>query len=85
MGGYSSGVRPENSVKSRPSSLSRPAPISLDYKAGESVIHKAFGKGMILSAEKMGPDMVVEIAFEKEGAKKLMISSAGRYLTKIGK
>ncbi|MCR4771128.1 MAG: UvrD-helicase domain-containing protein [Oscillospiraceae bacterium] len=87
MGGYSSGgARPEYSVKSRTApSAPRPAPISLDYKAGESVIHKAFGKGMILSAKKMGPDMVVEIAFEKEGTKKLMISSAGRYLTKIGK
>ena len=42
------------------------------YKVGDSVLHKLFGKGLILSAEKMGNDTLLEIAFDKAGTKKLM-------------
>ena len=42
------------------------------YKVGDSVLHKLFGKGLILSAEKMGNDTLLEIAFDKSGTKKLM-------------
>ena len=42
------------------------------YSVGDSVLHKVFGKGMIVSAEKMGNDTLLEIAFEKSGTKKLM-------------
>lgn len=42
------------------------------YKAGDVVLHKLFGKGMIMTAEKMGNDTLLEIAFDKAGTKKLM-------------
>jgi DNA helicase-2/ATP-dependent DNA helicase PcrA len=42
------------------------------YKAGDTVIHKSFGKGMVLSILPMGNDTMLEIAFEKVGTKKLM-------------
>ena len=42
------------------------------YHVGDTVLHKLFGKGMILSAEKMGNDTLLEIAFDKAGTKKLM-------------
>ena len=44
----------------------------MTYKVGDSVLHKLFGKGLILSAEKMGNDTLLEIAFDKAGTKKLM-------------
>ena len=42
------------------------------YKVGDDVLHKLFGKGMIMTAEKMGNDTLLEIAFDKAGTKKLM-------------
>lgn len=42
------------------------------YNVGDSVLHKVFGKGMIVSTEKMGNDTMLEISFEKVGTKRLM-------------
>ncbi len=42
------------------------------YKVGDSVLHKVFGRGMIMKAEKMGNDIMLEIAFDKAGTKTLM-------------
>ncbi|MEE1057177.1 MAG: 3'-5' exonuclease [Acutalibacteraceae bacterium] len=47
-----------------------------DFKAGDSVMHKAFGKGMIISAQLMANDTMLEIAFDKVGTKKLMANFA---------
>ena len=48
------------------------AKAGVTYSVGDSVYHKLFGKGLILSAEKMGNDTLLEIAFDKVGTKKLM-------------
>lgn len=42
------------------------------YSVGDTVLHKVFGKGMILSTSKMGNDTMLEIAFDKAGTKRLM-------------
>lgn len=42
------------------------------YNVGDSVLHKVFGKGMVMRAEKMGNDTMLEIAFDKAGTKTLM-------------
>ncbi len=42
------------------------------YKVGDSVLHKVFGKGMVVKAEKMGNDTMLEIVFETKGTKTLM-------------
>lgn len=42
------------------------------YKVGDIVLHKVFGKGMIMQTNKMGNDTMLEIAFDKAGTKKLM-------------
>ncbi len=42
------------------------------FMVGEEVIHRVFGKGMILSLRPMGNDTLMEIAFEKVGTKKIM-------------
>ncbi len=58
---------------SKPSFYQKPAVKSgVTYSVGDTVLHKIFGKGMIVSAEKMGNDTLLEIAFDKAGTKKLM-------------
>ncbi len=47
------------------------------------VRHKAFGKGMILTVQKMGGDALVEIAFDGVGTKRLMLKSAAAHMEKI--
>ena len=53
--------------------IKKPAPAAPagSFKSGDSVSHKTFGKGMILSVTPMGNDTLLEIAFEKVGTKKL--------------
>lgn len=72
--------KPTYSANFSSASNSTPKP-AIDYKPGERVKHKKFGEGMILSAEKMGNDMLLEIAFDSVGTKKLMAKVAP--LTKI--
>ena len=47
-----------------------------DFACGDAVKHKKFGEGVILKAEKMGNDMLLEVAFSDYGTKKLMANSA---------
>ena len=42
------------------------------FSAGDCVRHKIFGRGIVLSATKMGPDVLYEVAFDTVGTKKLM-------------
>ncbi len=53
-----------------------------DFHKGDSVRHKAFGRGTLLSVTPMGGDALVEIAFDSVGTKKLMLKSAAQYMTK---
>ena len=54
-----------------------------DFQKGEMVMHKAFGRGMILTITKMGGDALIEVAFDNVGTKKLMLRSAAQYMEKI--
>lgn len=47
-----------------------------EYKVGDTVIHNAFGKGVILSVQPVGGDYFLEIAFEKASTKKIMAAYA---------
>ena len=42
------------------------------FMVGEQVKHRVFGVGMIVSLKPMGNDVLMEIAFEKVGTKKIM-------------
>ncbi|MBE6737256.1 MAG: ATP-dependent DNA helicase PcrA [Ruminococcaceae bacterium] len=42
------------------------------YSVGDKVMHKVFGVGMIIRAEKMGNDIMLEVSFDKVGTKTLM-------------
>lgn len=47
-----------------------------NYSAGDTVHHKAFGTGVVLSARAMGNDTMLEVAFDRAGTKKLMANYA---------
>lgn len=47
-----------------------------DYKVGDTVSHKSFGTGTILSLQPMGNDTLMEVAFDKAGTKKMMANFA---------
>lgn len=51
------------------------------YRVGDTVAHKAFGTGMIVSATQMANDTLLEVAFDKVGTKKLFANFAR--LTKL--
>ena len=53
------------------------------FKMGDSVQHKAFGRGLITKVTPMGGDALVEIAFDSVGTKKLMLKSASQYMKKL--
>ena len=50
--------------------------ISFDFKPGDMVEHRKFGKGMILSVTPSGNDVKLEIVFDEVGTKSLMGSFA---------
>jgi len=54
-----------------------------DFAKGQMVMHRAFGRGMILTITKMGGDALIEVAFDNVGTKKLMLRSAAQYMEKI--
>lgn len=49
---------------------------TVDYKVGDTVMHKSFGTGTILSLQPMGNDILMEVAFDKAGTKKMMANFA---------
>ena len=55
---------------------------ALDFAVGDSVIHKAFGEGLVVSVKPMGGDALLEIAFNEKGTKRLMAKSAGQFMRK---
>ena len=68
--GYLSKINKPSASKPKPEAQ------SVSYKTGDSVMHKVFGKGVIVSSKPMGNDAMLEIAFEKAGTKKLMANYA---------
>ena len=57
--------------------------LALSLHKGDMVLHKAFGKGMVLSVLPMGNDALLEIAFDEIGTKKLMANTAAAHMTKL--
>ena len=54
-----------------------------DFAKGQMVMHRAFGRGMILTITKMGGDALIEVAFDNVGTKRLMLKSAAAHMEKI--
>ena len=51
-------------------------------QVGDRVRHKAFGEGLIVSAKPLGGDLLIEIACDTKGTKRLMAKSAMQFMTK---
>lgn len=81
--GFSAAEKSESSLHgfsrggfSNGSSSAKPQNAKLDFKAGDTVEHKTFGKGFIINANSVGGDMILEIAFDDHGTKKIMAKMA---------
>ena len=65
-----------------PAAADRQAPIP-DFRPGDTVLHKAFGRGMVLTVAKMGSNALLEIAFDEKGTKKLLAKTASAHMRKL--
>ena len=66
------GAAPGAHAVQRPVAAAAPA----DLKIGDHVTHKVFGQGVIYNVTPMGGDLMVEVAFDRVGTKKLMANFA---------
>ncbi len=73
------------STKSRyaPPAASKAAVPVPEYRAGDTVLHNAFGRGMVLTVTKMGSDALLEVAFDEKGTKKLLAKTASAHMKKL--
>lgn len=76
---YSDTPQKQTSSASRGFSSSAFTPPSKNttvFNIGDTVVHKAYGEGIVLSSRAMGNDTLVEIAFTNAGTKKIMANYA---------
>ena len=59
------------------------APVQASYAVGDHVTHRAFGPGVVQKLTPMGGDFLIEIQFEKQGLKKLMLRVASQMMQKM--
>ncbi len=80
MGGSTGGNPYSTQFKKATEPARKPAPKPAqpieNLAVGDSVSHGTFGTGVVLSAKPMGNDILLEIAFDKAGTKKLMAKFA---------
>ena len=77
MGGAGGGRQAIPPKKKPASAITRaPAAKAPSFGIGDTVVHKTFGTGVILSVRPMGNDAMLEIAFSRAGTKKLMANYA---------
>lgn len=50
--------------------------IQKSFKAGNKVIHKTFGKGLVINCQGSGESEIVTVVFEQAGIKKLLVTAA---------
>ena len=91
-GSYGGGQRPAYAPgrpqrdKPRPSfqpAVSQPSTALPEYRKGDMLEHKAFGRGMVLSAQRVGGDTLLEIAFDGVGTKRLMLKFTAQLMKKL--
>ncbi len=66
-----------------PSAVSAPGAGLPEYQKGDMLEHKAFGRGMVLSTQKVGGDTLLEIAFDGVGTKRLMLKFTAQLMKKL--
>jgi DNA helicase-2/ATP-dependent DNA helicase PcrA len=83
VGPHSGASRAAGTSRSRflPPVSAAAAPVP-DFRKGDVVQHKAFGRGMITDVQPTGGDALLEVAFDTVGTKRLMAKSASAYMHK---
>ena len=56
--------------------VNEPTGAGITFKEGDTVLHKSFGQGVVLSVKPAGNDNLLEIAFASAGTKKIMANYA---------
>ena len=82
----SSPPRPQKPAPARPvfqSAAPAPSAALPDYRKGDMLEHKAFGRGMVLSTQRVGGDTLLEIAFDGVGTKRLMLKFTAQHMKKL--
>jgi len=59
------------------------APVSCNLNPGDRISHKAFKEGLVISANPVGGDVLLEIAFDSVGTKRLLFKTASKFITKL--
>lgn len=67
---------PSRGFSGSSSSFKAPSKNDVVFNVGDTVRHKAYGDGLVLSAKPMGNDTLLEIAFTAAGTKKIMANFA---------
>ena len=84
-GGSSGGGAAERSApdwKSPAAGAAAPKAALPGFRKGDTVFHRAFGKGLVTGLTPRGGDALIEIAFDSVGTKKLMLKSAAQYMSR---
>ena len=88
-GGWERPAAPDRSARPAPARSrvpaarpKAPAAVLPTYQIGDRVVHKAFGGGMVMNVQPMGGDVLIEIAFDTKGTKRLLLKSVAQYLSK---
>ena len=68
--------RPERTIPKYTAGESSKKTPPADIKIGVTVMHKKFGKGLVVFAQPLANDILLEVAFESCGTKKLMAGAA---------
>ena len=83
---YSGGVgrtaKPSPARSASPAGKPAPKAAAVEFQAGDSVEHSAFGQGTVLSVTPMGGDALMEVQFG-DIRKKLMWKTAGAHMKKV--
>ncbi|MDR0292606.1 MAG: UvrD-helicase domain-containing protein [Oscillospiraceae bacterium] len=74
-------ARAPHPQKARRAPASPPPEVPLTLKKGDTVTHKRFGRGLVLTVTQMGGDAMLEIAFDEGGTRKLMLNFASAFMT----
>lgn len=69
-------TQPMRTIAQRQALAREDEPVLPDFSAGDRVSHRTFGEGLIVGATPVGNDILLEIAFDSVGTKKLMAKFA---------
>ena len=83
-GGWERPAAPARPARAKPPAGRPKAPAAAlpSYQIGDMVVHKAFGRGMVMNVQPTGGDLLIEIAFDAKGTKRLLLKSVAQYLSK---